>query len=46
MAKKSRTTVMVEKKTLKEFKKRAIDEDAKLSELMEKVMKEYLKKKS
>ena len=43
--KKVKTTVLIEKETWKEFKKLAIDKDMRISELLEKVVKNYVRKK-
>lgn len=41
---KVKTTVVVEKETWKEFKKLAIDKEVRISELLEGVVREYVKK--
>lgn len=42
--KKAKTTVVVEKEIWKEFKKLAIDKEVRISELLERVVREYVKK--
>lgn len=42
--KKAKTTVVVEKEIWKEFKKLAIDKEVRISELLEKVVREYVRK--
>ncbi|MCK4496914.1 MAG: CopG family transcriptional regulator [Candidatus Aenigmarchaeota archaeon] len=42
--KKAKTTVVVEKEIWKEFKKLAIDKEVRISELLEMVVREYVKK--
>lgn len=42
--KKAKTTVVVEKEIWKEFKKLAIDKEMRISELLEMVVREYVKK--
>ncbi len=41
---KVKTTVVVEKEAWKEFKKLAIDKEVRISELLERVVREYVKK--
>lgn len=43
--KKVKTTVLMEKNVWKEFKKLAIDKDMRISELLEKVVRDYVKRK-
>lgn len=42
--KKVKTTVVVEKEAWKEFKKLAIDKEMRISELLEKVVSEYVRR--
>lgn len=43
--KKTKTTIVVEKETWKEFKKMAIDKEVRISELLEEVVKDFVRKK-